>query len=112
MLDIEGIDKGELLSALFNNSAPLGMGFLQAHLGPQVMTKEQAWEVINKIGDDSTRNFGRHVHSNKLYFDYLYGRPLKVDLSQDTADDRLYDRDNGNGSFARIVSEIRSRHGS
>lgn len=32
-----------------------------------------------------------------LYFDYVNGRPLKVDLSGDEFDPYLYDRDNGEG---------------
>lgn len=111
MINIEGIDKAELLAALFNNSRPMGMGFLQAHLGPQVMTKEDAEKVMNK-GDDHRRDFPEIMaRSNRpmLYFDYLFGRPLKVDLSNDEVREDLYDRDNGAGAFARIVAELRNK---
>lgn len=110
-IDISGVDKGELLAALFNNSRPMGMGVLQAHLGPQVMTKEDAWKVINGSGDDHNRNFptlGLRKGKTELYFDYLYGRPLKVNLTEDMVDPWGYDRDNGGpGTLESIVNELR-----
>ena len=39
----------------------------------------------------------------KMYFDYLYGRVMKVDLSKDTFDPFLYDRDNGQGAAERAI---------
>ena len=41
------------------------------------------------------------------YFDYLHGRVLKVDLSGDEFDERLYDRDCGKGAAQRAVDSIR-----
>lgn len=41
------------------------------------------------------------------YFDYLYGRILKVDLSGDEFDERLYERDNGRDSAARAISFLK-----
>lgn len=40
-------------------------------------------------------------------FDYLHGRVLKVDLSGDEFDERLYDRDCGAGAAQRAVDSIR-----
>ena len=37
------------------------------------------------------------------YIDYFQGRAIKADLSGDTVDPRLYDRDAGAGKFERIV---------
>jgi hypothetical protein len=113
-VDITGIDKGALLAELFNNSAPLGMGFLQAGAGPDRMTHEQGQELIAKAeagqsAADHARMFGQGVLGRRqLYFDYLYGRLLKVDLSADQVRADLYDRDNGGpGTFARIVEKLR-----
>ena len=44
----------------------------------------------------------------QTYFDYLYGRVLKVDLSGDGFDERLYDRDCGEGAAQRAVDSIRA----
>lgn len=112
-INIEGIDKGVLLAELFNRSQPMGMGWLQAHRGPEVMTHEQGREIIirtlnDNFGDDSTMMFG-HRNKKKLYFDYLFGRPLKVDLTEDEVDPWGFDRDNGgDGTFQSIVDKLRA----
>ena len=41
-------------------------------------------------------------------FDYLHGRVLKVDLSGDEFDERLYDRDCGEGAAQRAVDSVRA----
>lgn len=38
------------------------------------------------------------------YFDYLKGRVMKVSISGDSLDPRLYDRDNGQGAAARALA--------
>lgn len=40
-------------------------------------------------------------------FDYLKGRVLKVNLSGDSFDSRLYDRDLGEGSAQRVINSIK-----
>lgn len=101
-ISIKGIDKAALLAGLYNGSRPMGMGFLQAKPGD--MTIEQAREQIG-IGDDGKRMFGAHS-SRDLYFDYVWGRPLKIDISGDTMRTDLYDRDNGQGACERIVKSL------
>ena len=92
-VDITGLSKGQVLAALFNASAPQGMGFLQAANGPQVMDREFAEEI--------TREY--------LVFDYLFGRPLKIDLSGQSFDPRLFDRDNGGtGTAQLIINQLRA----
>ena len=42
------------------------------------------------------------------YFDYLYGKVMKVDLSSDEQfEERLYDLDNGKGTAEAVVNELR-----
>lgn len=88
MISLEGLDKFEVLAALYNASRPQGMGFL--HYDPKPMTPEDA----RLIGVDH-------------YIDYLKGRVMKIDLRGDTFDSWLYDRDNGQGAAERVVSELR-----
>lgn len=102
MVSIKGLDKAAVLAALYNGSAPVGLGFLQSRPGP--MTVEEARAFI-PAGDDRSRMFPE-LQKEHLYFDYLLGRPLKVDLSGDEFDPRLYDRDNGQGRAERIVAEL------
>lgn len=85
MIDISEMNKAKVLAKLYNASKPLGMGIL--HFTPEDMTIAEA-ESLLKRGS---------------YFDYLKGRVMKVDLSGDTLDPRLYDRDNGQGAAARAL---------
>ena len=65
-MNIEGLNKAEILKELYNNSRPLGLGIL--HYDPKPMTIEEATEILK--------------HTTK--FDYLYGRVMKIDLSTNT----------------------------
>ena len=104
-VSIAGLDKAEVLMVLYNHSHPVGMGFFQALPGD--MTLEEAKKEFAN-GDDHDRMFGPLVSSRGQYFDYLRGRPLKLNLSEDTFDPRLYDGDNGgSGTAARLIKELR-----
>jgi len=83
--------KAAALAALYNRSKPLGMGHL--HYKPEPMTEEEAQKLIDDGG------------SGRIYFDYLHGRVMKVDLSGDELDPWLYDRDNGVGAAERAIEE-------
>lgn len=90
MVDIKGLNKAEVLAALYNNSKPLGLGFL--HFDPMDMTVAEAEEILNQT----------------TYFDYLKGRVMKVDLSSDDSfEEWLYDRDNGKGAAQRVIDLLR-----
>lgn len=107
-VNIEGLDKALVLAALYNRSAPQGMGVLQAR--PGGFTVDDARAAIAE-GDDSKRIFGELAgrRNKELYFDYLRGRPLKVDLTGDSFDPWGYDRDNGGeGSAQRIIDDLRA----
>lgn len=101
-LDISKLDKAEALVALYNNSRQQGMGFMHAQ-GQNEMTPEQAAEKLElskcRYPDGRT----------SIYFDYLHGRVMKVELGGDTLDVRLYDRDNGEGAAARALAPLIAR---
>ncbi len=90
-INIAGMDKAELLAALYNNSQPLGLGFLQADANP--MTRDEAAEIIRDQG---------------LYFDYLKGRVMKINLEGDELNPWGYDRDNGQGSVASVIENLKN----
>ncbi len=90
MVDIKGLDKARVLKSLYEHSHVQGIGFLQA-VPDGVVTVEHCAELLAKYS----------------YFDYLHGRVLKVDLSGDEFDERLYDRDCGKGAAQRAVDSIR-----
>ncbi len=92
MVDIKGLNKAEVLAALYNNSKPQGLGFL--HFDAKDMTVAEAEEILKQTTD----------------FDYLKGRVMKVNLSSDDSfEEWLYDRDNGNGAAEKVISGLRKR---
>lgn len=92
MVDITGLDKAEVLKALYDASHLQGLGFLQA---VSEFTVEDARELL----EDQT------------YFDYLHGRVLKVNLEDDEFDERLFDRDCGKGAAQDAIDELKDRLG-
>ena len=93
-IDITGLDKAEVLAALFNASKQQGMGLFQAS-GRQPMSIEDARQYTSS--------------ESEQYYDYQLGRVMKIDLSRDQLDTRLYDRDNGEGAGARALEPLLSR---
>lgn len=93
VIDIKGLDKAEVLLALYNGSHCQGLGFLQA--------------IDTYTLEDAKRDL---KNNNYGYFDYLHGRVLKVDLSGDSFDSWLYDRDCGEGAAARAIDELRRQN--
>lgn len=88
-INLKGLKKAEVLAALYNASHPQGMGLL--HFEPTPMTAEEAESLLKE----------------QTYFDYLKGRVMKVDLSGNTLDPWLYDRDNGQGAAQRVIDSLR-----
>lgn len=90
MIDIKGLDKAEVLLALYNGSHCQGLSFLGS--------------VDSYTLDDARVDY---ENSRNKYFDYLHGHVLKVDLSGDEFDDALYDRDCGDGAAQRVINTLR-----
>lgn len=90
-IDISGIDKATLVAELFNNSKPLGLGFFAAKTNTK-MTAEAAQRYLDK---------------GQTYFDYLEGRVMKIDVSENEMDPWGYDRDNGQGAANKVVEAIK-----
>lgn len=94
MISIKDMNKAEVLAKLYNASKPLGMGIL--HFTPEVMTLAEAQAHI----DSGPRGI---FNANPLYFDYLKGRVMKVNLSGDEFNPALYDRYHGRGAAALAI---------
>jgi hypothetical protein len=92
MIDITGLDKAEVLLALYDGSKYQGLGILQAI---PTYTLEMAREDYEKSPDK--------------YFDYLHGKVMKVYLGKDEFDDRFYDRDNGLGAAHAVIKNLKNR---
>lgn len=87
-ISLKGLDKAEVLAALYNASKPQGMGFIQ--YDPKPMTREEAAGLLE----------------DRTSFDYLQGRVMKVHLGGDEFDPWLYDRDNGQGMAQSAIKQI------
>lgn len=90
MPSIRGLRKAEVLKALYDNARVVGSMCFE--LRPN-LTVEECEELLEKND----------------YFDYLYGRVMKVDLSGDSFDSRLYNRDNGLLAAELVINKL--RHG-
>lgn len=95
MVSIVGIDRAELLAALYNNSRPQGLGAF--HYNPVPMTTEEAASLLQE----------------RTYFDYLKGRVMKIELKEGATEifEGLYDRDLGAGACQRVVDQLRQKQG-
>lgn len=90
-ISIEGLDKADVLAALYDNAKPQGMGFI--HYTPAPMTREEAESCLQQT----------------TYFDYVKGRVMKVELRTDDLDPWLYDRDNGPGAAKFVIDMLREK---
>lgn len=86
-VDIKGLDKVDLLRALYAD----------------VFKSPWAWVQTDGFNDDLAKE------AVKRYIDYFQGRAIKCDLSEDTVDPRLYDRDAGVGQFQKVVDCLRKK---
>ena len=92
MVSIKGLNKATVLAVLYNHARPQGLGFLQ--YDPRDMTTMETDEILKASGMNP-------------YFDYLKGRVMKVSLASDEEfDERLYDRDNGDGAAQRAINTL------
>lgn len=90
MVNIEGLNKAEVLRDLYNASKVRGLGFFEATGVPMETT--EAEELLKHTTD----------------FDYLYGKVMKIDLASDVEfKEWLYDRDNGEGAAQRVIDRLR-----
>lgn len=90
MISIKGKSKAKVLKALYDHSHVQGLEFLQA-VPDGTVTVEHCQKLLKET----------------TYFDYLYGRVIKVDLSGDEFEERLYDRDCGEGATLRAIESVK-----
>ena len=99
MVDIKGLDKAEVLHALWHASHTQGLSFLGFKGN---FTIERARELIN------SREDRREKDQYRLYFDYVDGHVIKCNLTGDAFDERLFDRDCGEGAAAKAIEKLRN----
>lgn len=99
-VNIAGLNKADVLLALWQASQMQGMSFL-GFLASGELTLEQAKREIER------RKRKTADGGDSIYFDYLNGKVMKVDIGQDEFNPRLYDRDNGDGAAQRAIDNLK-----
>jgi hypothetical protein len=90
-VSIKGLNKADVLCALYNHARPVGLGFLQ--VDDKIMDRETAEQIL----------------ADRTGFEYLKGRPLKISLAKDDVSPFGYDRDQGGpGTVARLIDRLRA----
>ena len=93
MIDISGLDKAHVLLARYNGSHTQGLSFMGSP--GRTVTIRDAKAAIQDLDGE------------RLFFDYWMGHVLKVDITGDEFDDRLYDRDNYPGAAFFTIENLR-----
>lgn len=101
-INIAGLDKGAVLKALHDGTKPLRMGFLQAVPNLTLDQAQRDYETARERAE-------RYGRKDEVFFDYYYGRPLKVNIAKDELDPILYDRDAGPGAAAKAIAALREQ---
>lgn len=104
-VSIQGVPLELVFAEVVNGARPVGMGLVHQNARKTMLDHEAAAYL---------RDFRANVGpKGRLYPDFVWGRPIKVDFSEATEDGcveaRLYDRDHGEGAFARAVDRARAR---
>lgn len=95
-VSIEGLDRAEVLCALYAASHPQGMGLL--HAKPGRLPIEEARAII---ADGDARGYP--------YVDYLHGRVIKVGFrDHGKIAVHLFDRDCGDGAARAAIDGLRA----
>ena len=86
-VDITGVDKVELLRALWTATKPASFFNNMLIMAPNFCEEEAS-------------------AATEAYIDYYSGRCIKTDISGNKANPFLYDREVGEGAFAKIVASL------
>lgn len=102
MVNFAPLTKAQALCALYNNAKPQGLGLINFREGN--LTEEQAETLIRERICRSPSEEKPHA-----YFDYLFGKVIKVKFVEGSNefDERLYDRDNGEGSAGEAIENYK-----
>ena len=89
-MDISGYDKVEIFRVLYNNANAVGYG--KMHYKQQDMTTSEASKIFHS--------------SQEKYFDYEFGRCMKINLSTNNLDTHLYNENNGENAAENAIAKL------
>lgn len=135
MVNIKNLDKAEVLLSLWKGSHCQGLSFLGLSSNgvftlydAKALIEEQmfhAWRKTKEWGENMPHGVGeldgeltkefydwcKEEHTIRMYFDYVKGHVIKCDIGGDSFDERLYDRDCGEGHAAAVIESLRNGEG-
>ena len=92
-MNITALNKADVFLTLFNNAKTPGLGLIAAAMfGP--LSIEGAEKIMQDCNED-------------IYFDYVYGRVMKISLKGDDIDTRLYNLNNGENAAEKAIQKLR-----
>lgn len=108
MLDIAGLDKARLLQVFYNRATPFNAGYIQYK--PEPLSYERAQEMIERLlaGKGAVDDHWHQGYQGKLIFDYLIGRCMKINLSNDKFNCYAFDQTYGHGVSAVLIENVRA----
>ena len=92
-VDVKGLDSAELLVQLWKGS--FNASYFRGRTPPDPPTVETARQALRDAPTE--------------YIDCFNGRVIKIKFSSDIIEPWGYDRDVGEGAFARVVKEMREK---
>lgn len=97
-IDISGIDKARLLQELHKRAGPPG----------RASAERERYDELSYAEAEAWLRRAYSTWSKKHSFDYVHGRPVKVDFDNDTLREAwLFDRDAGPGKCLEAVEAAR-----
>ena len=115
LIDISGLDPAAVLHALYMRAIVGGPTMAGLDMPRIPLTLDEARELIDGSAEFSvrrplTQDLPQRGPDGRLWFQFLYGCPLKIRLPLDGGllDTAPYDRDNGTGSAAEAIAPLRA----
>lgn len=96
VIDISMKDKNQVLAALYNSSAPVGMGFAQY--------KPEPWN--EEYAELAFQHMGRDLGDGSIFFDWVLGRPLRCTFKDNLVYVRAYNGNNAPRLAERVISNV------
>ncbi len=107
-IDTTGLERAQVLAALINGTIPRGSGHRDVN-ARSTMTYLDAKVIIEERRVRINKHFDPEFESKRYWFDLVGGRPIMVNLEDETGFDP-YDYDTnggGSGSAQGLITRLR-----
>lgn len=104
IVNVKGLDRAELLAALYNATHAVGLG-----VRDDLRRDMTVAEARQRLHERRSELGPLRRHGLLATFDWVAGRPIKCDVDQDEIDFDVYDNVAGPGTGARVVQQLREK---